>query len=99
MKDTYKKIYHCVKKIPPGRVSTYNKVAEQAGFPGQARLVGYALHKLPENSGVPWHRVINSKGNISLPSGYDKLQKKILLSENIEISKQGKINLDKYCWY
>lgn len=102
MRETYKKIYECVKLIPRGKVSTYKIIAEKAGFHRQPRLTGYALNKLPENSDVPWHRVINSKGEISFSvgrNGHDNLQISLLRSENVEVSDQGKIDLNKYGWF
>ena len=62
---TYRKIWATAKRVPKGRVATYGQIAALAGFPRQARLVGYALHSLPEKSDVPWHRVINARGEIS----------------------------------
>ena len=64
---------------------------------GQQRLVGYALHNLPRNSGVPWQRVINSQGKISFPkntNGYTR-QKKLLRKEGIIFEKE-KIDLEKF---
>ncbi|MBD3162880.1 MAG: hypothetical protein GF346_10755, partial [Candidatus Eisenbacteria bacterium] len=51
----YRRIWETVNRIPPGRVATYGQIATLAGLPGQPRLVGYALHRLPEGSPVPWH--------------------------------------------
>lgn len=62
----YRRIYAVVRQIPKGRVATYGQVARLAGVPRHARQVGYALHALPAASDVPWHRVINAKGRISL---------------------------------
>lgn len=96
---TYEIILETVRHIPKGKVATYGEVAEQSGFPGQARLVGYALHNLPGKSGVPWHRVINSRGEISLPrikEGHAR-QRKLLEKEKI-IFKNGKVDLKKYGW-
>jgi len=63
------------------------------------RMVGYALHALPDNSDVPWQRVINSQGKISLDSyGIGQLQKSILLEEGIVFSASGSINLKTYGW-
>jgi methylated-DNA-protein-cysteine methyltransferase-like protein len=59
----YQLIYSVIKRIPRGRVATYGQIAEIAGIGGHARQVGYALHALPSDSGVPWHRVVNSFGS------------------------------------
>ena len=63
---TYSRIYAVVRRIPRGRVATYGQVAELAGLPGHARQVGYALHALPRGTTVPWHRVLNARGALSL---------------------------------
>ena len=59
----YRRIYAEVRRVPRGRVATYGQIAALAGFPRHARQVGYALHGLRESEdGVPWHRIVNSKG-------------------------------------
>lgn len=95
--ELYLKIWEAVKGVRKGHVATYGQIAQICGLRGHARLVGYALHNLPANSGVPWHRVISSKGTISLPAhtgGYYR-QKKLLEAEGI-IFNNGKIDLMKY---
>ena len=59
------RIYAVVSRIPRGRVATYGQIARLAGIPGQARLVGYALHALPADKSLPWQRVVNALGAIS----------------------------------
>ena len=95
-----KKIYAAVKRIPRGRVATYGDVAEAAGLEGHARQVGYALHDLPPDSGVPWHRVINAKGEISLRSAGDshELQRMLLEAEGIEFDLAGRVELKRFRW-
>jgi len=93
----YELIYEMVKKIPKGRVATYGQIARICGLREHARLVGYALHNLKSGSGVPWHRVINSKGTISFPERSDayERQKKLLEREGVKF-KRGRIDLKKY---
>ena len=93
----YEIIYSAVRKIPRGRVATYGEIARLCGLREHARLVGYALHNLKPDSGVPWHRVINSQGRISLPkdNGTYEFQKKLLESEGI-VFVGDKIDLTKY---
>ena len=67
-RGNYARIYAVIRRIPRGRVATYGQVAELAGLPGHARQVGYALHALPAATAVPWHRVINAAGGVSLRS-------------------------------
>lgn len=97
--NSYKLIWQTVKQIPKGKVATYGQIAELCGLKGHARLVGYALHNLPEDTKIPWHRVINSKGKISFPkySKANKSQRSVLEKENI-IFKNDKIDLEKYGW-
>lgn len=95
----YLRIYEAVKHIPYGRVATYGQIARLAGMPGHARQVGYALHGLGDGNDIPWHRVINAKGQISLePSGSGALQRRMLESEGIVFGADGTIPLKKYCW-
>ena len=89
-----------MRRIPRGRVATYGGIAELAGLEGHARQVGYALHDLPSNSGVPWHRVINAKGEISLRTGGDshELQRMLLEAEGVELDLAGRIDLKRFRW-
>lgn len=98
--DTYKRIYSVVNEIPEGRVATYGQVAALAGRSGHARQVGYALHALPEGSGVPWHRVVNARGEVSLRvrPGPGDLQKFLLEAEGVVFDASGRIPLKKYRW-
>lgn len=100
--STYDKIYEIVRQIPPGKVATYGQVADLAKLYGKARLVGYALYRVDMRSpDIPWHRVINAKGEISYsPSrrGADYRQQWLLEQEGIKFNSAGKINLRDYLW-
>ena len=93
----FKLIQRTVQRIPRGRVATYGQIARVAGLAGQARQVGYALHALSEDSGVPWHRVINAKGEISL-RGLADLQQALLEDEGVEFNRHGRVDLERYAW-
>ncbi len=97
---TYQRIYAVVRRIPRGRVATYGQVAELAGLEGRARQVGYALHALPDGSRLPWHRVLNARGEISPRSGSDshELQRMLLEGEGIMFSVRGRIDLRRHQW-
>jgi methylated-DNA-protein-cysteine methyltransferase related protein len=99
----YLAIYKVVKKIPRGRVATYGQIAALAGMPRAARQVGYALRATPDNVKIPWHRVVNAQGRVSMrlkdwQSGGDDLQKILLEAEGVEFDETGKINLKRYRW-
>jgi methylated-DNA-protein-cysteine methyltransferase-like protein len=97
--STYERIWAAVRKIPAGRVSSYGLVARAAGMPGHARLVGYALHAL-DSDDVPWHRVINNRGAISLPEadGRAALQRTLLEAEGV-VFEGGRADLMRFGWY
>jgi len=100
MNTTYNRIYNTVRRIPKGRVATYGQIALLSGIPRQPRRVGYALAALRNHQPVPWHRVINSKGEISRRSepGYETIQQTLLESEGVVFDKKGRIQLAQFCW-
>ena len=94
-------IYALVRQIPPGKVATYGQIADLLGFYGQARQVGYALHRVAPGSDIPWHRVINAQGKISRSlqrNGSDDLQQVLLEQENIRFESGDWIDLSRYRW-
>jgi methylated-DNA-protein-cysteine methyltransferase related protein len=97
---SYPRIYAVVRRIPHGRVATYGQVAALAGLAGRARQVGYALHALPEGSPLPWHRVINARGEISLRAepGWEGYQRHLLEEEDVEFDLAGRVDLDRFGW-
>jgi methylated-DNA-protein-cysteine methyltransferase-like protein len=98
--NRYAQIWSVIRKIPRGRVATYGQIAELAGLEGHARQVGYALHNLPERSDVPWHRVVNARGEISPRSAGDshELQKFLLEEEGVEFDLRGRLELKRFQW-
>jgi methylated-DNA-protein-cysteine methyltransferase-like protein len=96
----HSKVYALVTEIPKGRVASYGQVAALAGLPRRARLVGQALRALPEGSEVPWHRVVNASGAISLPAenGQAGYQRFLLEKEGVRFDARGRIDLAKYRW-
>lgn len=96
---SHARIWQVVARIPRGRVTTYGRIAALAGLPSQARLVGYALHALPHDSPVPWHRVLNARGGISLPrhEGQYQVQKLLLQGEGIVFHGE-RVDLARYLW-
>jgi methylated-DNA-protein-cysteine methyltransferase-like protein len=96
----YSCFYEVIQKIPPGSVATYGQIAEMAGYPGYARQVGYALRATPKDLEIPWHRVINAKGMISIQSDspYDNVQRLMLEAEGIQFDERDRVPLRKYRW-
>lgn len=92
-------IYLALAQIPPGKVITYGKLAKLAGLPNGARLTGRLMCELPEGSQLPWHRVINAQGKLSLQEGSASYKEQIrrLQKEGIEINN-GKIKLSVYAY-
>lgn len=97
--SSYTAIYAVVQRIPYGRVSSYGRVARIAGLPGQARLVGYALHALQVRHAdeIPWWRVINRNGFIS--NAYAAaLQRERLAAEGVVVDDHDRVDLSRYLW-
>jgi methylated-DNA-protein-cysteine methyltransferase-like protein len=99
----YSRIWQTVQAIPYSKVACYGQVADLAGLPGKARLVGKALGKVPEDGwkghSVPWHRVINSQGKISFPveSEYFAKQRDLLQEEQVVVIG-NRIKLKNFQW-
>jgi methylated-DNA-protein-cysteine methyltransferase-like protein len=96
-------VYALVRKIPKGKVATYGQLAALLGRPRHARHVGTALAATPETVHIPWHRVVNAQGRISLrlknwQDGSDDLQRIRLEDEGVAFSADGKINLKRFLW-
>lgn len=88
-----------VRRIPRGKVATYGQIATIAGLKGHARQVGYALHALRASTGVPWQRVVNAQGRISLRPATGGLSQRLLLEgEGVTFDAGGRISLRKFQW-
>ena len=90
-----------IRQIPAGWVATYGQVAARAGLPRRARLVGFVLQRLDPDTDVPWHRVVNAKGEVSYsPSrnGGDALQRRLLEREGIVFDRNGRFDLERVRW-
>ncbi len=95
----YQKIHHIFSLIPSGKVATYGQIAEIVGD-FTARMVGYAASTVPQDSDIPWQRVINYKGGISQRSSCSRglLQQKLLEAEGIEFNQYGRTDLEHFRW-
>ena len=96
----WERIYAVVRRIPRGRVATYGQIARLARLGAQPRLVGYALAALPDDSDVPWHRVVNAQGRVSprAAPGADALQRALLEREGVRFDARGRIDLATRRW-
>jgi len=103
IKPHYAQIWQTIQLIPHGKVACYGQIADLAGLPGRARLVGKALGYVPESGwrgqAVPWYRVINAQGKISFPIGSEHFekQKQFLQDEQVVIIG-AKIKLKEFQW-
>src|SRR3990167_8758009 len=99
----FQEVYRVTKKIPQGKVATYGQIASLISTPRAAQVVGFALRALPENSGIPWQRVINSQGRISIQNlrWPQSEQAKQLKKEGVVVAFRDKaywVNLGKYLY-
>lgn len=97
----YDRVYALVRQVPRGSVVTYGQVAVLLGSPTAARAVGYALNALPAENDVPWWRVINQKGAISLKNRGSNadLQRALLEHEGLVFREDGRCDLRRYRWW
>jgi methylated-DNA-protein-cysteine methyltransferase-like protein len=95
------RIYAEVRKVPRGKVATYGQIAMLAGLEGQARQVGYAMAAVPSSSAIPWHRVINAEGRVSMRSegpGGTIIQQQLLEREGVAFDAGGRVSLARFGW-
>jgi methylated-DNA-protein-cysteine methyltransferase-like protein len=97
MAGFFDQVYWLVRQVPRGRVVSYGAVARMLGRPRAARTVGWALSSLPAGSDVPWHRVVNSRGSISLDR-YGGLQRALLEEEGVVFSERGAVDFGRFGW-
>lgn len=93
-------VFHAVRRIPRGRVTSYAGVATLVGRPRAARAVGAALRSLPDDMEIPWWRVVNGRGGLS-PGGSihrDRLQRELLERERVKFDRAGRIDLSRFGW-
>ncbi len=92
-------IKQIIRKIPRGRVATYGQIAFLPGNRRAARQVAWTLHSSSNKDRLPWHRVINGRGRISLPPGRGfETQKQRLEAEGVAVDPRGRIDCDRFLW-
>lgn len=94
--DRIQRIRATIDAIPAGRVATYGQVAELAGLPGRARLVGKTLRELEDGTLLPWHRVIGSDGRLHTAGESARKQTARLHAEGVEVGPQGRVSLSRF---
>ena len=104
----YKQVYLVAQAIPKGKVTSYGRIAKMLGRPHAARAVGYALSSLKDaksndpftSANVPWQRIVNSQGRISIRHREVTANKQAMLlrEEGVDVDENGRINLDSYLW-
>jgi methylated-DNA-protein-cysteine methyltransferase-like protein len=97
--DITKRVRDTVARVPAGQVATYGQIARESGLGRRARVVGRVLRSLPTGTGIPWHRVVNARGQISLPEASDaaREQRRRLESEGV-MFRDGRIDLGEFGW-
>ncbi len=95
----YTHVWALVARVPRGRVVTYGQVAGALGQPRAARAVGYAMFNTPDPS-IPWQRVINARGEISLGGHPHRpaLQRRLLEAEGVVFDARGRVDLRRFGW-
>ena len=98
-KNTYSIIYDIIQQLPPGKVASYGQIAELVGNRRLARVVGYALHAIPNGSDIPWHRVVKKDGEVfgGAESASGKYQTELLKAEGVGFV-DGHADMKRYQW-
>lgn len=97
--NNYQRIWRTVSAIPEGRVASYGQIADLAGLPGRARLVGRALGEVPDDLVVPWYRVLRSDGRIAFPAGSPQAERqKQRLQEEEVVVLNNRVRLNDFGW-
>lgn len=99
--DTLKaeKIRLTVCKVPRGKVSSYGFIADLAGLPGRARMVGSVLRNTPESLNVPWHRILKSNGQLAFDKESKQATRQLeLLRDEGVVVLNNRVKLKQYGW-
>jgi methylated-DNA-protein-cysteine methyltransferase related protein len=97
--EATRRIIDTLRKVPRGKVTSYGTIAILAGLPNGARQVVRVLHSSAEKEGLPWFRILRKDGSIALPPGEGfELQRSLLEREGVEVSRGGKVDLERFGW-
>ncbi len=94
----FPRIYEVVRQVPPGQVASYGQIAEIVGPGCDARMVGYAMAGTPEESDIPWQRIVNREGRISLPGRGGEIQRLRLEAEGVIFDARNRIDMTRFGW-
>ncbi len=94
-----KNVITIIQSIPKGRIMTYGQIATLAGNSRGARQVARILHSMSRNYNLPWHRVVNARGEIAIKDDEGHfVQVALLKDEGIEVDEKDRIDVEKYRW-
>jgi methylated-DNA-protein-cysteine methyltransferase-like protein len=92
------RVIDAIRAIPPGSVATYGQIAVVAGSPNGARQVSWVLNSCSRSENLPWHRVVNSRGTISLTGEGKREQRMLLEAEGVVFDADSRIDLHRFLW-
>jgi methylated-DNA-protein-cysteine methyltransferase-like protein len=94
----FSRIYEVVRQVPQGWVASYGQIAEIVGAGCDARTVGYAMHSTPEGDDIPWQRIVNREGRVSIPGQGGEIQRMRLEAEGVTFDARGRIDMKRFGW-
>ena len=98
-KQKAERIWLTVCKVPAGKVASYGQIADLAGLPGRARLVGKALGYAPSKMKVPWYRILRSNGQLAFTAGTQEAERqKGLLQEEGVVVLNNRVKMKQFAW-
>ncbi len=95
MDTFFEEVYQVVRTVPYGKVVSYGQIAFMLGNPRKARMVGWAMHRCPDD--VPWQRVVRSDGTLA-GGEFSEIQKVMLEAEGVTFKESGSIDMTKFQW-
>jgi methylated-DNA-protein-cysteine methyltransferase-like protein len=94
----HRRVVAAIRAIPSGKIATYGQIALHAGNPRASRQVAYILHSSSQKENLPWHRVVNSRGEISLKGHGREVQRRMLEDEGVVFDEEDAIDLNRFLW-
>ncbi|RSK34297.1 MGMT family protein [Bhargavaea beijingensis] len=100
MEDFTERVVKLLKEVPAGTVASYGQIARLAGNPGGARHVSRILHSMSRKHGIPWHRIVNAKGEIVISDGEAAFeQEERLREEGVPVIGGKRVDMERYRWH